>query len=348
MSLPQAIYRFLLIPGTVGLICYGCGAVDETVSTQVGSLQADSLQAGSLQADSLEPVAGKDKNLSGSQTGAGFGESASSNEESAVLEEALATQTDAYETGVSLASSAYSLSQSAVSPDDWGLVASRWQRAVEQLERVDDISEHYSVAQTKIPEYAANAQYAKEQVSSLQAAARAPLPGGGRRSLHNSQQSARVATPQPSARQNAVQPSPSLSASQQRSQPQSSRANNLSVSVPIVRRLHGTPVVQVTFNDAKAYEMILDTGASRTLITRRMANELGIAPTGTMTAATASATQVTFDLGEARSISVGSVRLNDAQVSIGDSVNIGLLGNDFLQGYDVTIRNSEVELTPSR
>ena len=118
--------------------------------------------------------------------------------------------------------------------------------------------------------------------------------------------------------------------------------------VPVVRRLHGTPVVRVTFNDAKTYDMILDTGASRTLITRQMANELNVTVTDSMIAATASAAQVTFDLGQMRSISVGGVRLSNAQVSIGDSVDIGLLGNDFLRGYDVTIRHREVELSRAR
>ena len=112
--------------------------------------------------------------------------------------------------------------------------------------------------------------------------------------------------------------------------------------------MHGTPVVRVMFNGVQSYEMILDTGASRTLITRAMADRLNIVSTGRMTAATASANDVTFDLGQMRSMSLGTVTLSDAQVSIGESIDIGLLGNDFLKGYDVTIRKSTVELVAAK
>ena len=115
--------------------------------------------------------------------------------------------------------------------------------------------------------------------------------------------------------------------------------------VPIVRRLNGTPVVQVKFNGERSYEMILDTGASRTLITRQMADELGIVATEKMVAATASENQVAFDIGQMRSMSIEEITLRDARVSIGNAVTIGLLGNDFLHGYDVTIRADAVELS---
>ena len=91
--------------------------------------------------------------------------------------------------------------------------------------------------------------------------------------------------------------------------------------------------------------MILDTGASRTLITRQMADELGVVVTEKMVAATASENEVTFDIGQVRSMSIKDITLRDARVSIGDAVSIGLLGNDFLHGYDVTIRADVVELT---
>ncbi len=113
------------------------------------------------------------------------------------------------------------------------------------------------------------------------------------------------------------------------------------VRVPITRRLHGTPVISVTSNGEKSYEMILDTGASRTLITRRMASELRVVATDRMVAATASHAEVSFDIGQMQSISVGSITLTDVSVSIGESIEVGLLGNDFLRGYDVTIRDRD-------
>ncbi|MGB3293988.1 MAG: retropepsin-like aspartic protease [Phormidesmis sp.] len=214
----------------------------------------------------------------------------------------------AYGQGINLASSADRLSRSALSPDDWGLVASRWQQAVDQLKQVTTADEDYEMAQQKIAEYTRNANYAAEQVVALQ-------------------RSVRVVRP------SAAQPLPTSSVT----------ANALpqQVSVPVVRRLYGTPVVQVTFNGAKSYEMILDTGASRTLITRQMASELNVVATERMVAATASEAEVVFEIGQVRSISVGEITVRDVPVSIGDAVGIGLLGNDFLRGYDVTIRTRD-------
>ncbi len=222
-----------------------------------------------------------------------------------------------YGQGINLASSAYLLSQSAISPDDWGLVASRWQQAADQLKQVTAADEQYEAAQQKIAEYARNAQYAADQIAALRQAV--------------------SVTQRPAAQP--VRTTASANVSVETSPRQ--------VSVPIIRRLHGTPIVQVTFSGAKSYEMILDTGASRTLITRQMANELGVVTTERIVAATASEAEVVFEIGQVRSISIGEVAIQDVKVGIGDSVSIGLLGNDFLHGYDIAIRSSEnvVELT---
>jgi predicted aspartyl protease len=233
----------------------------------------------------------------------------------------------AYREGINLASSAYRLSQSAVSPDDWELIASRWQQAAEQLKKLKVGDQHYAIAQQKIADYTRSASQANAQIQALQQPVNLPP-------LARSATSA-IPSAASSAASPAVQDSPA----------QDSRAQNGRVIVPVVRRLHGTPVVAVTFNRVKTYEMILDTGASRTLITRQMADDLGISATERMVAATASEAAVTFDIGQVPSIAIGNISLANARVSIGDSVSIGLLGNDFLRGYDVTIRDREVELS---
>ncbi len=221
----------------------------------------------------------------------------------------------AYREAINLASSAYKLSQVATSPDDWGLVASRWQRAAEQLKGVSASDTNYQTAQQKTAEYTRHAQEALALVTALQKPAEVSR------------------LPEPSAASQAAWPAaevtPPIMAIAQ------------SVRVPIVRRLHSTPVIRVTFNGKKSYEMILDTGASRTLITRQMASELGVVATERMIAATASQAEVVFDIGRMQSISVGSIVLTDASISIGESIEVGLLGNDFLRGYDVTIRDRD-------
>ncbi|MHC5830812.1 MAG: retroviral-like aspartic protease family protein, partial [Nostoc sp.] len=43
-------------------------------------------------------------------------------------------------------------------------------------------------------------------------------------------------------------------------------------TAPIKRRIGGTPIVEVTFNGQQKFEMIVDTGASGTVITQEMAD----------------------------------------------------------------------------
>ena len=283
MDFAQSVRRFILLPSFVGLVCYGCGTAVDKVPEVVSSVSSS--KASVDQTVDAVPIV---------EPG---------------VEVFAKPDTAAYDQGINLASSAYQLSRSAFSPDDWGLVASRWQQAADQLKQVTAADEHYKVAQQKIAEYTHNANYAAERIVALQ-------------------QSAPI-TEQPAAPPVPVAASVAANVSPRR------------VSVPIVRRLHGTPVVQVTFDGVRSYEMILDTGASRTLITRQMANDLGIAPTDRMVAATASQAEVVFDIGQVRSISVGGVTIQNVSVGIGDSVEIGLLGNDFLRGHDMTIRTRD-------
>jgi predicted aspartyl protease len=303
MSQLQSTRRFILLPSLAGLVCCACSAtssvsVEENLASSAITELPQLPQSGSMPPAAAPPTAAL-----------------------------------AYREGINLASSAYRLSQSAVSPDDWELIASRWQQAADQLNQLKVGDQHYAIAQQKIADYTHSANQAHAQIKALQQPVNLPP------------------LARPTAPSVPTSPPSAITAQANQTQTnhtQASRAQDGRVTVPIVRRLHGTPVVAVTFNRAKTYEMILDTGASRTLITRQMANELGISATERMVAATASEAAVTFDIGQVPSIAIGNISLANARVTIGDSVNIGLLGNDFLQGYDVTIRDREVELSLSR
>jgi predicted aspartyl protease len=325
MSHSRFFYRFIFLSGAVGILCGGCFALDK---------------APEILAPVSEPVA-----MTGSETAVESGlepvvESVEANKNSAAdsavktAAEKAADSLAAYREGVNLASSAYNLSRSAVSPDDWNLIASRWERAADELKRVAKGTEHYEQAQQKRLEYTRHANQAAEQIRALERAAVTPI------APVRPPQPSPVATTTPVSAQNSGN-SPTLSSAD--------RANSEGKAfIPIVQRLHGTPVVRVTFNNSKSYEMIFDTGASRTLITRQMASDLAIVPTEQMVAATASENSVTFDVGTVEAISVGGATLENVSVSIGESVQIGLLGNDFLAGYDVTIRENVIELVAAR
>ncbi|MBH8555913.1 retroviral-like aspartic protease family protein [Nostocaceae cyanobacterium CENA357] len=116
--------------------------------------------------------------------------------------------------------------------------------------------------------------------------------------------------------------------------------------VPIKRRLGGTPIIDVTFNDKQTFEMIVDTGASGTLITLGMASTLKLEPTGMMKAQIADGSQVQFSTSKVNSIAVGGVVANNIEVAIAPKAGIGLLGHDFFGNYNLTVLEQEVEFHP--
>ncbi len=316
MGQSRSVYRYILLPSFIGLVCYACALTPKEDTDASQKAGADSSNIKQV-VDSENQADVKVASQSGNQL--------VETETAAVSSQAADAR---YREGINLASSAYTLTLSAVSPDDWGLIASRWSRAADQLRKVNASSEHYNIAQQKIAEYTRHADHATAQIKALQQTVYIPLRPSARSNDYFIDRPS-TQLPQPIAEIPANTPP---------------TASSARIRIPIVRRLHGTPVVQILFNGERTYEMILDTGASRTLITRAMADELGVVPTERMVAATASAAEVTFDIGEMYSMSMGNATLKNAKVSIGDSVSIGLLGNDFLRGYDVTIRNREVEL----
>jgi predicted aspartyl protease len=103
-------------------------------------------------------------------------------------------------------------------------------------------------------------------------------------------------------------------------------------------------VIAVTFNGNQTYEMILDTGASGTLITSAMASSLGIRSVGQTSVDTASAQGVSFSLGYVDSMDVGGAVAHNVLVAMGGpELSLGLLGHDFFGNYDIVIRETEVE-----
>ena len=127
-------------------------------------------------------------------------------------------------------------------------------------------------------------------------------------------------------------------------QPPASRPGNQKVfKAKIKRRDAGTPVIDVVFNGNKTFEMIVDTGASGTLISQRMATALGVRPVRTVRAGIADGSVVEFPIGRVRSIRVGGAVIQNVEVAIAKQMQIGLLGHDFFGNYDVKIKKDVVE-----
>lgn len=245
------------------------------------------------------------------------------------------TEKDVYEQALDIAYSAATISQSAQSGDDWQLVSQRWQEAIALLGKLPAASSYQATAKQKITEYRRNQRIAQ------QLAVR-PRPDSSTRTT--------VATDS----QTVVQPGNSVASIPKTpgSQPNSSsaQAKPQIITVPIKRRAGRTPVIEVTFNGGnggQTFEMIVDTGASGTVITQAMADSLGIVPEGEVTADTASAKAVKFPIGKVQSIAVNNAVATNVPVAIGgDDLDLGLLGQDFYGKYDVWIKKDVVEFHP--
>lgn len=214
------------------------------------------------------------------------------------------------------ASGALTISQSAQSSDDWNLVVNQWREAIALMKSIPATSPNKSLAQKKLVQYQHNLSYAQQQASRPDRVAVIPQQGT------TSNTGAPIQAP-----------SLPVPPSQQVFQ------------ALIKSRNGGTPVVEATFNGAGQFEMIVDTGASGTVITQQMASALGVVPVGKAKANTASDRNVEFAIGYVNSIEVGGAVAKHLSVAIAPSAELemGLLGQDFFSKYDVTIKRDVVE-----
>ncbi len=114
-------------------------------------------------------------------------------------------------------------------------------------------------------------------------------------------------------------------------------------SAPIKRRDGGTPVIDVMFNGNQTFEMLLDTGASGTLITRSMASSLRLPIVGAGRYTMADGRTIVMPLGRLNSMSIDGAVVRNVNVAIASDSAEGLLGHDFLGNYDIKIKRDVVE-----
>jgi predicted aspartyl protease len=115
-------------------------------------------------------------------------------------------------------------------------------------------------------------------------------------------------------------------------------------STPIKGRSGGTPIVEVSFDGKKKYDMLFDTGATSTLITLAMAYELNLKPVGVSKSVIADGSVVTMPVAYVKTMEIDSRLKRKLLVSIAPPrMPIGLLGQDFFEGYEVTIKQNVIE-----
>lgn len=239
----------------------------------------------------------------------------------------------AYERALDAASSANSIAESAQSSSDWQLVINRWQEAIELLKQVPSASPYHAIAQPRIAEYQRNLRIAQQK---------AVRPSSNSSSKTDIAIAPRgVFQPSPIQSPNAKAPTTGATPA---AEPKTNSGNPGVFKAPIKRRVHGTPVIDVTFNGTQTFEMVVDTGASGTVITQAMAKSLNLVPEGEIKANTASAKGVTFRSAKVESIAVDGAVAQNIQVAIGGAeLEIGLLGQNFFSKYDVSLKQDVVE-----
>lgn len=128
--------------------------------------------------------------------------------------------------------------------------------------------------------------------------------------------------------------------------PATPNSGTLAAQVPILRRSGGVPVVNVTFNRSQTFEMLVDSGASMTVITRQMARSLGITEADVIDEirfATANG-NVVKPIVLVNVIEFGGLARTRVPVAIAPpGMEVGLLGQDFLGRFDVSIRRDVIE-----
>lgn len=202
-------------------------------------------------------------------------------------------------------------------------MVSQWTDALKLMKALPVSSPYKAIAQKKIAEYQRNLTYAQQQATRPIE----KIPDGV------------VVTPSPLP---LMPPAPTVAVEAPLEPPQPV------FQATIKRRSGGTPVIDVTFNNTQRIEMIVDTGASGTVITQQTAAALGVLPVGKAKADTASARDVEFSVGYVDSIEVDGAVIKNVPVAIAPSpeLEIGLLGHDFFGDYDVTIKRDLVEFRP--
>jgi len=115
-------------------------------------------------------------------------------------------------------------------------------------------------------------------------------------------------------------------------------------TVPILGRAGGTPIVEVTFNGTRKFEMLFDTGATSTLITLPMAQALRLKAVGLKVVTVADGARVVIPFASVKSMeSDGRLKRNILVGVAPPAMPIGLLGQDFFEGYDILIKENVIE-----
>lgn len=113
--------------------------------------------------------------------------------------------------------------------------------------------------------------------------------------------------------------------------------------VPIKERITGIPLVEVEINNNRMFDMLFDTGASRTLLSGTVASTLNLKAVDTAYAGIADGSVVEFPVVHVNSLEVDGRIKRNFKAAVAPNMPVGLLGQDFFEGYDVTVKQNAIE-----
>jgi predicted aspartyl protease len=130
----------------------------------------------------------------------------------------------------------------------------------------------------------------------------------------------------------------------------SSKTSGGAIMIP-VKILAGHAIVPVTFNNSVTANLMVDTGASRTMVSKRVARDLRLSSMGSGTGYGVGG-RVTVSIARVESVKVGEVEIQNMPVSIHDfspdPSYEGLLGVDFIGRFHMSLDSAKqvMVLTP--
>jgi aspartyl protease family protein len=209
------------------------------------------------------------------------------------------------------AAAAKTIAASAVSAADWSLAMQNVQEAIATIESMSPQDVDYSAAREALPEMRALLDKARgkaQQPAVSQQVANNPASNPAREN----------ATPQP-------------------------EIDDRRFEVPIVGKVGGIPIVEVTFNGSDRIAMLMDTGASSTMLPSAIADRLNLSYLRTEVPIHTAGGTTNFRVAKLKTIAIGKIERTNIPIAVGNNgLPYGLLGHDIYDGYDITFRSDKI------
>ncbi len=213
-----------------------------------------------------------------------------------------------YQTAIATAQTATQLGQQAKSVEDWQAVVIQWQTAVNLMQ--------------KIPEHDLNRTTALKDLVLLE------------EGVARSKAKLKEFQVQSSDQEN-LTPTQRIVPAQPSSKPIEMVGVNYQATIKSYR--NNIPIIDVMFNGSVSFEMMVDTGASNTMITESMSKILQVKAVRSVPAQTPGG-EVEFQVGYVDSIRIGDNSVEGLPVAIGTEA---LLGHDFFGDCNINIKRDQ-------